>query len=88
VTALLLALAFLTPGNITIESTYPLVPGVAWTREAVAGFFTQANPFGLEPCTITATKVADGYAIDGGGRIADGQRLIGCIPGTKTPIFQ
>jgi hypothetical protein len=71
---------------LVLASTFPLIPGVDWSRDAVAGFFT--GPSWTEPCTITAREVAGGYALEGGGVIARGQRFVGCIPGTHTPVFQ
>lgn len=85
-TGLLLALALMLPGDITIESTYPLIPGVEWSREAVAGYF--AAPPWLTPCSIVVRRVAGGYDVVGtGGRISETQRFVGCTP-TGTPIFQ
>jgi hypothetical protein len=76
-TALLIALALMMPGDIVIDSTHPLIPGVDWSREAAVGYF--ASPPWLRPCSIVVRRVASGYEIVGtGGRIAADQRFVGC----------
>jgi hypothetical protein len=88
--SLLLAATLLTSqGDLELQA--PRVPGVDWTRAAVAGYFTSPDPWGLEACAIEAQRVADGWRIrtgSGWGTVALEQRFVGCIRGTKVPIFQ
>lgn len=90
--SLVLAASLLaSPGTQVLELQAPLIPGTTWSRDAVAGYFTSADPWGLVPCRIEAQRVADGWRIrvgDGWGTVALNQRFIGCIRGTTVPIFQ